>query len=612
MVMKTNEKTRVRRWMSLRSLRFAVTLLAIAGLLTASTPVEAGGILQAIGGAVSAVANVATNVVRGVGAVAVGIVLGVNLALGNPLGFPGTEPTGGFGTPFSISPSPTGNALGTLSWFSEPLCNPNRTTLEGMNQIPDPKGLPPCRLEMMDPTRPPIITPKMDPSANGELSPEEATGIEDEAACPDPLKRCKTGATQNQAGSMPGGKIMPFNGQEMLDQTDLFIPGRDSTVDVEIIRRHLSGIKQQDPHFGPAWAVNYVHTFEAVDPGAPAVGNGAGEITMRSFGRTDRFAKVLPNIWEGRDGRFDRLVYDGGSHAILAMPGGTMLHFKVARRQDAGQPVRIFGQLSGFISAKGNMLRIRLDWGGPSTPESFAKPRRILSITDSFGRSILFNYEDPRDRNLVTRIIDFSGREVRYTYNCNNNKQLAKVRTPAIASTAGLNDFPQGKTTLYKYSAEDVVSEFGPEFTATALGLEQFIYSIASVVAPNQGSSGETRLEWTYYVEPGGDRNGRVKTHTVGNTAATLAAGGTYEYDYQLLKPTTAGANDVVSRTTVTDRRGTRTELEYTNGLLVSKAHGLGLAVPAQEAVLSVARRIERGELTPHPRNLSGITSSSA
>jgi 2-dehydropantoate 2-reductase len=58
--------------------------------------------------------------------------------------------------------------------------------------------------------------------------------------------------------------------------------------------------------------------------------------------------------------------------------------------------------------------------------------------------------------------------------------------------------------------------------------------------------------------------------------------------------------------------RGRRTELEYTNGLLVSKAHGLGLAVPAQETVLSVARRIERGELTPHPRNLSGITSSSA
>ncbi len=52
--------------------------------------------------------------------------------------------------------------------------------------------------------------------------------------------------------------------------------------------------------------------------------------------------------------------------------------------------------------------------------------------------------------------------------------------------------------------------------------------------------------------------------------------------------------------------RGRRTEIEYTNGLLVSKAHGLGLAAPAQESILGVVRRIERGELTPNPRNLSG------
>ncbi len=57
--------------------------------------------------------------------------------------------------------------------------------------------------------------------------------------------------------------------------------------------------------------------------------------------------------------------------------------------------------------------------------------------------------------------------------------------------------------------------------------------------------------------------------------------------------------------------RGRRTEIEHTSGLLVSKAHGLGLAVPAQEAVLGIVRRIERGEMTPDPANLSGITTRS-
>jgi 2-dehydropantoate 2-reductase len=53
--------------------------------------------------------------------------------------------------------------------------------------------------------------------------------------------------------------------------------------------------------------------------------------------------------------------------------------------------------------------------------------------------------------------------------------------------------------------------------------------------------------------------------------------------------------------------RGRRTDIEYTNGLLVRKAHDVGLAVPLQEAVLGLVRRIERRELTPDPRHLSVI-----
>ncbi len=53
--------------------------------------------------------------------------------------------------------------------------------------------------------------------------------------------------------------------------------------------------------------------------------------------------------------------------------------------------------------------------------------------------------------------------------------------------------------------------------------------------------------------------------------------------------------------------RGRRTEIEYTNGLLVRKAHNLGLAVPVQEAILRVVQRIERREISPTPLNLSGL-----
>jgi 2-dehydropantoate 2-reductase len=58
--------------------------------------------------------------------------------------------------------------------------------------------------------------------------------------------------------------------------------------------------------------------------------------------------------------------------------------------------------------------------------------------------------------------------------------------------------------------------------------------------------------------------------------------------------------------------RGRRTEIEYTNGLVVRKAHDVGLAVPLQEAVLGLVRRIERRELTPDPQHLSGIARTAA
>src|SRR5687767_7808359 len=69
------------------------------------------------------------------------------------------------------------------------------------------------------------------------------------------------------------------------------------------------------------------------------------------------------------------------------------------------------------------------------------------------------------------------------------------------------------------------------------LDLTRFELSLASMVSPNQdparGGSGETRLTWTYHVNPlatsGLGPHGYVKSHTVGNPQATPAAGGTYK-----------------------------------------------------------------------------------
>lgn len=45
--------------------------------------------------------------------------------------------------------------------------------------------------------------------------------------------------------------------------------------------------------------------------------------------------------------------------------------------------------------------------------------------------------------------------------------------------------------------------------------------------------------------------------------------------------------------------RGRRTELDYTNGLIVARAQTLRIPAPIQEALLSKAREVEAGALAP-------------
>ena len=52
--------------------------------------------------------------------------------------------------------------------------------------------------------------------------------------------------------------------------------------------------------------------------------------------------------------------------------------------------------------------------------------------------------------------------------------------------------------------------------------------------------------------------------------------------------------------------RGRRPEIDYLNGLVVEEARKLGLEAPANARVVDIVRRIERGSLTPDPRNLLG------
>ena len=326
--------------------------------------------------------------------------------------------------------------------------------------------------------------------------------------------------------------ILPHSGQEVLEQADLTIAGRDHVTQLIIKRRHVTRNDVQRSPFGPAWAFNYDHWFEQrVD----------GHLDMHSYGRRDLFIQdpEKPNLWIGTGGRLGRLTYGNDDTALLRTFTGTKIKFLTS-----GSKGNIIGRISEIISPNGNTLRFTYQTGG----QLFQK--KLLGITESFGRSIEFHYEDDQFTKGVTRIVDTTDpdapRQVVYRYNPQG--QLLSVTSPAVTQT-GHNDFPNGKTSTYTYLNHPRLSN-----------------AITSLTAPNQNASsppGPSRLSWTYNTDAGNNPLfGFVTSHTVGDPGGL--AGGTYHYAYQIPDPIgNPGPNHVAMRTTVTDRRGTQTLLEY-------------------------------------------------
>ncbi|MES2564553.1 MAG: 2-dehydropantoate 2-reductase [Pseudomonadota bacterium] len=54
--------------------------------------------------------------------------------------------------------------------------------------------------------------------------------------------------------------------------------------------------------------------------------------------------------------------------------------------------------------------------------------------------------------------------------------------------------------------------------------------------------------------------------------------------------------------------RGRRSEIDFTNGLVADKGVEAGVSAPTHAAVTELVRRIDRGELKPHPTNVENIS----
>lgn len=358
-----------------------------------------------------------------------------------------------------------------------------------------------------------------------------------------------------------GGRatVLPHSGQAVYEVSDLYIEGRDVGVPFEIRRRHTTRVNHDDSLFGRAWAFNYRHTFTQ---------DGA-DLLFKGFGREDRFEPggTTPfggSIWDGTAGRLDRVIYNAASSTLtLRRTGGVKMIFHVESPGGA-----LEGHLVAIQSPNGNALQFEYQ---DAAAQANLLERRLLKITESYGREILFFYTNASHPDFVTEIRDFSGRSVIYTYDAAGN--MIFVRSPTVTSTGGVNDFPKGKTFSYAYRrhADDRLK-----------------HALVAVTFPIQVQAKPhfARLAWTY--DEGVKPNplfGYVESHWVGKSGSQYDPGGVYSYTYSQLSPPSPTVNDAVMLTTMQDPRGTVSELHMNmTGQMIKevvKTNGLRASAPA-------------------------------
>ena len=53
--------------------------------------------------------------------------------------------------------------------------------------------------------------------------------------------------------------------------------------------------------------------------------------------------------------------------------------------------------------------------------------------------------------------------------------------------------------------------------------------------------------------------------------------------------------------------KGRRTEIDFLNGLVAAKGEEVGMSAPTHAALTEVVKRVERGEIEAHPRNVEKL-----
>jgi YD repeat-containing protein len=285
-----------------------------------------------------------------------------------------------------------------------------------------------------------------------------------------------------------GDPVIPTIGMVSHRVVDLYIPGRG--IDFSFERRYSS----HDSLVGGPLGFGWDHVYNA----RLAISQGGAKVTLHDGnGREDVYTTTLPStVYAAPRGTYTLFKFEAPSTHILRNREGTRTYF-------------VNGLLDRIQDPEGNALKFFYDANS-----------KLDYVIDTMGRTIDFSHDAS---GRLEWIQDFRGRRVEYYYDAQGN--LTGARTPTVASTAGFNDFPNGRVERYTYLS----------------GFNNLLdHKLTGIIRPNDVVSstppyGTPTAQFTYEQNPSAVFFGWCKTQVLGGTNAAGAAGGTITYDYQVL-----------------------------------------------------------------------------
>ncbi len=253
------------------------------------------------------------------------------------------------------------------------------------------------------------------------LLPVEPNGIAADGVADGQLP-CLNGALVDPGCSTKAGidvGIVPATGELVATAVDLAVPGRG--IDFALERTYRSQVDHDGP-LGHNW---FSPLFEQLRPG-----DGNDVVHCDGTGRCETFTGTATG-YVSPPGRFAELHAKDGRWALRG-PGGTIRWFH------GFDGSNLAGVLEEIEDRLGNRQSFLYDDRG-----------LLATVVDTMGRSIELDWND--EGRLVS-VSDFAGREVRYGYD--DAGDLVSVRSPVVTGTPNGNDFPDGKTVRYAYSAD--------------------------------------------------------------------------------------------------------------------------------------------------------------